>query len=95
MPVSDAVATSRQEGASLPQKGEAILHVLIALTAVIAVGRALGWVFSHVGQPPVIGEVLGGILLGPSLLGRITPAAAEFVLPPSVAPSWASSPSSA
>ena len=33
-----------------------------------------------------IGEVVAGILLGPSFLGQVWPEAAEFVLPPNVAP---------
>jgi Kef-type K+ transport system membrane component KefB len=45
-------------------------------------GQALG----YIGQPPVIGEVAAGILLGPSFLGWVWPAAAAFVLPPQVAP---------
>jgi Kef-type K+ transport system membrane component KefB len=40
----------------------------------------------RVGQPPVIGEVLAGIALGPSLLGQVWPAAADFILPAAVAP---------
>jgi Kef-type K+ transport system membrane component KefB len=67
-------------------KPDALVHMLIALTAVVAVGRLLGRLFRAVGQPPVIGEVLGGIVLGPSVLGWLWPAAAEFVLPQSVAP---------
>src|SRR5437870_2642877 len=51
----------------------ALLLVLLALTAVIITGRLLGWLLRSVGQPPVIGEVLGGIVLGPSLLGRFAP----------------------
>jgi Kef-type K+ transport system membrane component KefB len=39
-----------------------------------------------VGQPPVIGEVLAGIVLGPSLLGRLAPSVAAAILPPSIAP---------
>ena len=35
----------------------------------------------------MIGEVVAGILLGPSLLGHIAPVAYAFILPPSVAPS--------
>jgi hypothetical protein len=34
------------------------LHLLIALTAVVVVGRMLGRAFVAVGQPPVIGEVI-------------------------------------
>jgi Kef-type K+ transport system membrane component KefB len=63
-----------------------LVHVLGALTAVLITGRLLGLLFRYVGQPPVIGEVVGGILLGPSLLGRVWPEAAAVVLPPSVAP---------
>ena len=61
---------------------DVLWHLLLALTAVAVVGRLLGRLFRHVGQPPVIGEVVGGILLGPSLLGRIAPDAYLYVLPP-------------
>jgi Kef-type K+ transport system membrane component KefB len=61
--------------------GHALFHVLLALAAVIALGRVLGKAFSYVGQPPVIGEVVAGIVLGPSLLGRISPQAMAFLLP--------------
>jgi Kef-type K+ transport system membrane component KefB len=43
-------------------------------------------VFSRLHQPAVIGEVIGGILLGPSLLGRVAPSLANALLPASVAP---------
>ena len=66
--------------------GDALFHVLLALVAIIVAGRGLGWLFRWLGQPPVIGEVIAGILLGPSLLGRISPAAMRYVLPPAVAP---------
>ncbi|HTI51804.1 MAG TPA: cation:proton antiporter [Planctomycetaceae bacterium] len=67
-------------------KTDALPHVLLALTAVVIVGRLLGLAFRYVGQPPVIGEVVGGLVLGPSLLGWIWPEATAFLLPPSVAP---------
>src|SRR5262249_7172419 len=63
-----------------------LLHVLLALAAVVVVGRLLGRLFAYIGQPPVIGEVVGGILLGPSFLGWLAPAASSYLLPPSVAP---------
>ena len=64
----------------------AVLHVLLALVAVIVLGRLLGAALQWAGQPPVIGEVLAGIILGPSLLGRIAPTVSTFILPASVAP---------
>ena len=51
------------------QAGNVLVHVLIALVAVIAVGQLLARLFAIVHQPPVIGEVVAGILLGPSLIG--------------------------
>jgi len=65
---------------------DVLWHLLLALAAVVIVGRILGWLFRRVGQPPVIGEVVAGILLGPSLLGRVAPAGAAYLLPPEVAP---------
>jgi len=60
-------------------------HVLFALVVIILTARALGSVFTHLRQPAVIGEMVAGVLLGPSLLGRLFPAAAGFLLPPGVA----------
>lgn len=64
-------------------KNETFLQLLIALTAVIGAGLLLAKVFAYLGQPPVIGEVMAGIVLGPSLLG---PELSARILPPSVAP---------
>lgn len=61
-------------------------HVLLAMATVLVAARGLGVLFTRLRQPPVMGEVLAGILLGPSLLGRVSPAAAGFLLPPTVAP---------
>ncbi len=61
-------------------------HVLIALAVIIVSARVVGALFKYMHQPPVIGEVVAGILLGPSLLGRVAPELAATVLPASVAP---------
>lgn len=62
---------------------EAGLRALPALAAVLLLGRVLGLALQRLGQPPVIGEVLAGILLGPSLLGMDW---AAWLLPPASAP---------
>ena len=49
-----------------------LAQVLLALAAVILVGRLLAVLMKYAGQPPVIGEVLAGIVLGPSVLGWIS-----------------------
>jgi Kef-type K+ transport system membrane component KefB len=68
------------------QKGDSLLHVLLALVAILLICRFVSRIFVFLGQPPVIGEVVAGILLGPSFLGQISPEAASFLLPPAAAP---------
>lgn len=64
----------------------ALLHVLLALALVVSTARLLGTLFRIAHQPPVIGEIIAGILLGPSLLGRVAPALWQHLLPATVAP---------
>ena len=77
-----AVAGQSVSGPPAPAS-DVLPRVLFALAAVIVAGQFIGWLFRFVGQPAVIGEVVAGILLGPSLLGQKTSA---LVLPPEVAP---------
>ncbi len=63
-----------------------LMHVLLALATIIVTARLVGAAFKFIQQPPVIGEVVGGILLGPSLLGRLAPDASAYILPQQVAP---------
>ena len=69
-----------------PADPHVFFHVLLAMATVIVVGRGLGSVLWHVGQPRVIGEILAGILLGPSLLGLVWSEAYEYLLPAAAAP---------
>lgn len=63
-----------------------LVKVLLALTVIIITARVMGAVFRRFNQPAVIGEVVGGILLGPSLLGRVAPDLAATLLPTDAAP---------
>jgi Kef-type K+ transport system membrane component KefB len=63
-----------------------LFHVLLAMMVVIVASRALGLVFRRFQQPPVIGEVIAGIMLGPSLLGSVLPGVSSYLLPATVAP---------
>lgn len=65
---------------------EVLLHVLLAMVVVIVASRGLGMAFRYLQQPPVIGEVIAGIILGPSLLGRVAPQVSGYLLPSTVAP---------
>ena len=81
-----AVATVGAHAVPAHDTVDTLLHVLLALAAVIVTARAMGILFQWMHQPPVIGEVIGGIVLGPSLLGRIAPEITAYILPPTVAP---------
>jgi Kef-type K+ transport system membrane component KefB len=63
-----------------------LVKVLLALTIIIITARLMGMLFKRLDQPAVIGEVIGGILLGPSLFGRIAPESAAYLLPADAAP---------
>jgi Kef-type K+ transport system membrane component KefB len=66
-----------------------LLHVLLLLALVMTLARILGAALRAMGQPAVIGEVLAGIVLGPSILGRLSPELAAMVVPPGIAPQLA------
>jgi Kef-type K+ transport system membrane component KefB len=74
-------ATTGQAHAATPHKLDALYHVLLALVLILLLGRWLGKLFIHFGQPRVIGEMVAGIMLGPSLLGHFWPQATAFILP--------------
>ena len=73
-------------GSAAPATPDILFHVLLALAAVLVAGRSVGLLLGLVGQPVVIGEVVAGILVGPSLLGRVAPSVSGYILPVEVAP---------
>ncbi len=58
----------------------------LAVVVILLVCRAVSWLLGRVGQPPVVGEMVAGVLLGPSLLGLLLPAVQEAVFPGEVRP---------
>lgn len=48
----------------------------------VSFAHACGFVFSRLRQPRVIGEILGGVLLGPTVLGAVAPQVQAAVIPP-------------
>ena len=64
---------------------DVVFHVLLTLAAMVGLGHLLARLFRYIGQPPVIGEVVAGLCLGPSLLGAISPGAMHLLIPASSA----------
>ena len=59
------------------------IQFFLQLTVVLVVCRAVGQLISRVGQPKVVGEMIAGVLLGPSLLGLIAPSVQAALFPQS------------
>jgi Kef-type K+ transport system membrane component KefB len=56
-------------------------QLFVQLLVIIATARAVGKLFTSLGQPAVVGEMAAGILLGPSLFGLLAPDAFAVVFP--------------
>ena len=51
------------------------------IITIIIVARFFGWIFRKIGQPSVIGEIIAGIFLGPSLVGMYFPGFSAALFP--------------
>ena len=58
------------------------LQFCLQLAIILIVCRAVGSLMLRIGQPRVIGEMIAGIVLGPSVLGLVAPAVQEMLFPP-------------
>src|SRR5713226_7870970 len=54
-------------------------RLFLQLFIIIGASGVVGWIFTRCGQPAVIGEMVAGILLGPSLFGLLAPNVFHFV----------------
>lgn len=59
-----------------------IALLLVQIGVVVIAARGVGVLFRRIGQPQVMGEMVAGILLGPSLLGWMAPALSARLFPP-------------
>ena len=60
------VGAGQPLGLAAEQSINTVFHALLALAVIVVTAWVVGALFSYIGQPAVIGEVVGGILLGPS-----------------------------
>ena len=66
--------------------GLTIGHLFLQLAVILLVCRACGFLMRRIGQPRIIGEMIAGIVLGPSLLGALAPQTALYLFPPASKP---------
>ena len=78
------LATGLAGGGGQPGAVDLITRFLVATGLVLAVCHLLGALMRRLGQPAVLGEIIGGLLLGPSALGLVWPGATAWLFPPVV-----------
>lgn len=57
-------------------------HFFLELAVILGACRLVGLAAQRVGQPQVVGEMIAGVLLGPSLLGKVAPGVQHGLFPP-------------
>ena len=58
-----------------------LARLLVALAVLLIAAHGCGSLFARFGQPPAIGEIFGGILLGPTLLATVAPGVQHWTFP--------------
>jgi Kef-type K+ transport system membrane component KefB len=82
--ISSAPATIMSLTDGLKQNFRNPLSVLLLqIIVIIVVAGLFGGLFRRLGQPPVMGEMVAGIVMGPSVLGLFFPEAMSFIFPQS------------
>lgn len=61
---------------------ENIFHFLVQISLLLGLARGLGVLFNRWRQPALTAEILVGLILGPTLLGRFWPTLHQVIFPP-------------
>ncbi|MGA7280859.1 MAG: cation:proton antiporter, partial [Acidimicrobiia bacterium] len=73
-------SAAQSEGAlGAPLSEHEVLVFLVQLMLLVGVARICGWLMKSIGQPPVVGELLAGVFLGPTVFGRLAPETFDWV----------------
>jgi len=86
VPIDAASSTTVRPAQEATGTPNLFLQVLVALAVVVITARVVAALFRWLGQPQVMGEVVAGLLLGPSFGGWVAPKAAAILLPAAIAP---------
>src|SRR5271156_1400099 len=58
------------------------VHFFLELAVILVACRIVGLASQRLGQPQVVGEMIAGVVIGPSLLGRLAPDIQHHLFPP-------------
>src|SRR5580693_710698 len=76
-----AGASAATQAHTKPVESSALIILVAQIAVIILASRVVGYLFRKIGQPQVVGEMLAGILLGPSLLGWMAPGFSATLFP--------------
>src|SRR5438046_2231660 len=80
---------SRNRGDCPPRPhmhGSLLLILLVQIALILGLSRVMGWLFARAHQPQVVGEMVAGIMLGPSLFAWLAPTAWAHIFRPDLLP---------
>jgi Kef-type K+ transport system membrane component KefB len=77
----EAIRQTAQQEKSPQQLVPRVVTIIIQIAVIIIAVRAFGFLFKFIKQPQVVGEMVAGILLGPSLLGWVAPHFSAILFP--------------
>jgi Kef-type K+ transport system membrane component KefB len=72
-------------GDSVHQSQDILFSTLLQLVVIILAARLANRLLRRIGQPGAVGEIIAGLLLGPSLLGHLFPGVSRFLFNPAAA----------
>lgn len=79
-------AAAAAAGPAAQSPAQQMWRLLIAVAVVCALATVFGRLARLIGQPPVVGEIIAGLILGPSVIGSLAPWLFDAIVPASVLP---------
>src|SRR3984893_2675361 len=77
-----SVVAVTAEGGATPHVGPSEVVFVAQIILLLVTGRVMGEAMLRIGQPAVMGQLIAGILLGPSVLGQLSPDLQHAIFPP-------------
>ena len=65
----------------IPLDEHHLLVFWVQVASLVLLARLLGWGMRRIGMPGIIGELAAGVVLGPSIFGKVWPEGFEWYLP--------------
>ena len=82
-----AAAHASAAGKSVQSPVQLLWRLFLAVAVIAVLARLCGVLARRVGQPAVLGEIVAGLILGPTVLGTLAPGVIHALLPAAVLPS--------